>query len=152
MPDEGLRVSLTIPSTCSSKTHAFPLTVSITGEGEASATPSGIECSTEESTNALEGDVTLTEAPKAGSGDEFAGRIGCRKATFTTCKVEVTAASEVTAVFMKAGTEGLEVKEGPAGAEGSTGSEGPREAQPVQKARKALPARPAPRGEKAPPE
>jgi hypothetical protein len=46
--------------------------VFITCEGEASATPSGIECSTEESTNALEGDVTLTEAPKADSGDEFA--------------------------------------------------------------------------------
>jgi hypothetical protein len=86
----------------------FPLTVFITGQGEVESTPAGIKCSTEECSYALEGEVTLTAA-KAAAGYEFAGWLGCKKVSATSCTVDVTAATEVTAVFLKAG------KEGPAG-------------------------------------
>ncbi|HEX4114335.1 MAG TPA: collagen-like protein [Solirubrobacteraceae bacterium] len=101
----------------------FPLTVFITGEGEVTSTPAGIKCSTEECTHTFEGQVTLTEA-EAGAGYEFAGWIGCKRVSATTCTVDLTAASEVTAVFLKAGKEGATGKEGPAGKEGATGNEG----------------------------
>jgi hypothetical protein len=77
----------------------FPLTVSTTGEGEVTSTPAGIECSTGECAHSFAGEVTLTETPKAGAGYEFAGWIGCKKASATTCTVDVTAASEVKAAF-----------------------------------------------------
>jgi hypothetical protein len=120
------KVTISKETTVSAKweaTHAFPLTVFITGQGKVESTPAGVSCSSpaEECTAALEGEVTLTETPKAGSGYEFAGWIGCRKASVTTCKVDVTAAGEVTAVFLKAGTEG---KEGPQGSKGETGANG----------------------------
>jgi hypothetical protein len=102
----------------------FPLSVFVTGEGEVGSTPAGIKCSTEECRYALEGEVTLTETPKAGTGYEFAGWIGCRKASATTCTVDVTAASEVTVVFLKAGKEGAAGKESATGKEGPIGNEG----------------------------
>jgi hypothetical protein len=101
----------------------FPLTVFLTGEGEVTLTPAGIKCSTEECSYAFEGEVTLTAA-KAGAGYEFAGWIGCRKISATTCTVDVAAASEVTAVFLKAAKEGPAGQEGQAGKEGSAGNEG----------------------------
>ena len=100
-----------------------PLTVFITGEGEVISTPAGIKCSTEECTHTFEGEVTLTVA-KVAAGYEFAGWIGCRKVSATTCTVDVTAASEVTAVFLKAGKEGATGTEGSAGKEGTAGSGG----------------------------
>jgi hypothetical protein len=100
-----------------------PLTVFITGEGEVISTPAGITCSSEECTHPFEGDVTLTAA-KAGAGYEFAGWLGCRKASATTCTVDVTAASEVTAVFLKAGKEGAAGNEGAEGAAGEEGAAG----------------------------
>jgi hypothetical protein len=101
----------------------FPLTVFITGEGEVISTPVGVKCSTEECSYAFEGEVTLTEA-KAGAGYEFAGWLGCKRVSATGCTVDVTAASEVTAVFLKAGKEGAPGNEGPAGNDGATGNEG----------------------------
>jgi hypothetical protein len=101
----------------------FPLTVFITGEGEVISTPVGVKCSTEECSYAFEGEVTLTEA-KAGAGYEFAGWLGCKRVSATTCTVDVTAASEVTAVFLKAGKEGAPGNEGSAGKGGATGDEG----------------------------
>lgn len=68
--------------------------------------------------------MTLTETEKAESGYEFAGWIGCTKVSASTCTVDVTAAREVTAVFLKAGKEGLTGKEGSAGKEGAAGNEG----------------------------
>ncbi len=101
----------------------FPFTVFMTGEGEVTLTPAGIKCSTEECAYTFAGEVTLTVA-KAGADYEFAGWIGCRKTSATTCTVDVTAASEVTAVFLKAAEEGPGGQEGPAGKEGPSGSEG----------------------------
>lgn len=102
----------------------FPLTVFITGEGEVTLTPAGIKCSSEACSYAFAGEVMLTAA-KAAPGYEFAGWIGCRKTSATSCTVDVTAASEVTAVFLKAGKEGATAKEGPAGNEGKAGATGP---------------------------
>jgi DNA-binding beta-propeller fold protein YncE len=104
--------------------HMRPLTVFITGEGEVESTPAGIKCKSEECTSEFEGEVTLTEKPKAVSGYEFGGWIGCRKATAATCTIDVTAASEVTAVFLKAGTEGSQGSTGPQGPKGEQGATG----------------------------
>ncbi len=101
----------------------FPLTVFITGEGEVTSNPAGMTCSTEECTHEFEGEVTLTAA-KAGAGYEFAGWIGCKPISATTCTVDRTATTEVTAVFLKAGKEGAAGNEGKAGATGPTGEKG----------------------------
>jgi Collagen triple helix repeat (20 copies)/Divergent InlB B-repeat domain len=97
--------------------------VFITGEGEVTVTPTGMTCATEECSYAFEGEVTLTAA-KAGAGYELAGWIGCKKVSATSCTVDVTAAREVTAVFLKAAKEGLAGTEGPAGKQRAAGSEG----------------------------
>ncbi len=105
--------------------HAFPLTVFVTGKGEVNGTviknctSSGGVCEEK-----AEGEVTLTEAEEAGSGYEFAGWIGCKKATSTTCIVDVTAAAEVTAAFVKAGAAGATGAPGEAGAPGTKGIPG----------------------------
>ena len=60
--------------------------------------------------------MTLTAI--AETGYVFVGWIGCKHTGPTTCEVDVTAATEVSAVFLKEG------KEGPRGPEGPTGSNG----------------------------
>ncbi len=100
----------------------FPLTVSVTGEGEVTSTPAGIACTAGECTHEFEGEVTLTA--KAAAGYEFAGWIGCKAVSATTCTVVGAAIAEVTAVFLKAGKEGAAGKEGTTGKEGPTGNEG----------------------------
>lgn len=102
----------------------FPLTVSITGAGEVTSTPAGLACSTEQCTHEFEGsEVTLT-ATKAGAGYEFAGWIGCEPMSATSCRVDRAATTEVTAVFLKAGTQGP-AGVGATGEKGSTGAQGP---------------------------
>jgi hypothetical protein len=107
----------------------FPLTVFITGEGEVTSTPSGLACSTGECTHEFEGEVTLTAA-KAGAGYEFAGWIGCKPISATTCRVDRAATTEVTAVFLKAGTQGppgtgSAGEKGVTGVTGASGTQGP---------------------------
>jgi hypothetical protein len=102
----------------------FPLTVSISGEGEVTSTPAGLACSTSECTHEFEGEVTLTAA-KAGAGYEFAGWIGCKPTSAMTCTVDRTKTTEVTAVFLKTGTQGPAGKEGAIGPEGKAGATGP---------------------------
>jgi hypothetical protein len=108
----------------------FPLTVFVAGEGEVTSTPAGLTCSTAECTHEFEGEVTLTAA-KAGAGYEFAGWLGCTPTSTTTCKVQRTANTEVTAVFLKAGTQGQAGvgATGEKGAQGEQGSAGPAGAQ-----------------------
>lgn len=102
----------------------FPLTVFISGEGEVTSTPAGLACSTSECTHEFEGEVTLT-ATKVGAGYEFAGWIGCKPISTTTCTVERARTTEVTAVFLKAGTQGPAGKDGATGPEGKAGATGP---------------------------
>ncbi len=102
----------------------FPLTVSITGEGEVTSTPAGLACSAAQCTHEFEGEVTLTAA-KAGAGYEFAGWIGCTPTpTPSTCNVQRAQTTDVTAVFLKAGAAGPAGKEGQAGATGTQGEKG----------------------------
>ena len=71
----------------------------------------------------LEGEVTLTA--EAAAGYEFAGWIGCRPISATTCAVDRTVTTEVTAVFLKAAKEGVAGKAGATGNEGGVGPTGP---------------------------
>jgi DNA-binding beta-propeller fold protein YncE len=87
------------------------------GQGVVTSAPSGISCGATCSALLPDGVVTLTEAPQAGY--EFAGWVGCKFATATTCEVDLTAATEVAAVFLKAGAQG------PTGSTGPTGPTGP---------------------------
>ncbi|MGA2165189.1 MAG: hypothetical protein ABSH36_12060 [Solirubrobacteraceae bacterium] len=100
----------------------FPLTVFVTGEGEVTSTPAGFTCSTAECTHEFESEVTLTAA-KAGAGYKFVGWIGCTPISATTCRVQRTATTEVTAVFLQAGTQGPKGI-GAAGEQGATGPQG----------------------------
>lgn len=80
-----------------------PLTVFITGKGAVSG--SGITCASAEECKGefAEGaEETLTEAPA--SGYTFAGWLGCKHASTTTCEVKMSAAEEVTAVFVESVT------------------------------------------------
>jgi DNA-binding beta-propeller fold protein YncE len=90
------------------------------GQGLVTSTPSGIVCGATCSALLPDGVVTLTETPEAGY--EFAGWVGCKFATATTCEVNLTAATEVAAVFLKAGAQG---STGPTGPIGPTGPAGP---------------------------
>ncbi len=97
------------------------------GNGTVVSEPSGIKCGTgAECTAEFEaGRVKLSEQP--GNGYEFAGWIGCARVEETnTCEVDVTAPTEVGAVFLKAGTEGKPGQEGPEGLEGLPGPAGPK--------------------------
>jgi hypothetical protein len=102
----------------------FPLTVSIEGEGEVTSTPAGLTCSTGVCTHEFEGEPTLTA--KAGAGYEFAGWIGCAPISATTCTVDRSVSTNVTAVFLKAGKEAPVGAPGPAGQKGATGATGAR--------------------------
>lgn len=99
-----------------------PLTVSITGKGEVTSTPPGIECGAKCTEEFEAGDVTLTETPA--EGYEFAGWIGCRSTGETTCEVSLIAATEVTAVFLKGGEQGATGPPGKTGVPGATGVPG----------------------------
>jgi len=100
----------------------FPLTVSIEGEGEVTSTPAGLTCSTGVCMHEFEGEPTLTA--KAGAGYEFAGWIGCAPESASTCRVDRSVSTTVTAVFLKAGQEGPVGAPGPAGQRGATGATG----------------------------
>jgi hypothetical protein len=83
----------------------LPLTVTVTGEGEVSG-PGGIACtSAGNGTSACESElvegseVELEAAPA--EGYTFAGWLGCKRLAAGRCEVALSAAQEVTAVFLK---------------------------------------------------
>ena len=102
------------------KTATHSLSVFITGAGKVTSTPAGISCETEVCTpHGFEGEVTLKAETAAGS--VFGGWIGCMRTGKGECKVDMTEAKEVAAVFLQEGAKG---KEGPQGTPGSIGPEG----------------------------
>lgn len=67
--------------------------------------------------------VTLIGTPAAGS--TLAGWIGCKQTGESTCEVTVGEDTEVTAVFLKEGTQGAQGEPGEPGAKGASGGTGP---------------------------
>lgn len=86
----------------------FPLTVFVTGNGSVSAGSGAISgCTSAGGASCeglYEGIVPLTETPTPGY--VFAGWVGCKRASGTTCEVTVDSEKGVYAVFLKEGTEG----------------------------------------------
>lgn len=115
----GNVVAFTAPSS------EYELSVFVSGEGKVESSPVGIVCETEACPSyQFEGAVTLTATPKPGY--VLAGWLGCKHSGPDTCEI-TTPTSEVTAVFLKQGTEGKEGaagKEGPAGKDGTPGATG----------------------------
>jgi hypothetical protein len=122
IPGQGSTENVIIKAVFAS-TPSFPLTVVLTGHGTVTSAPLGIDCSTPEEECSEEFEegtsVTLTEAPES-SGYTFAGWLGCKHVTATTCSVTMTEAKEVTAVFLEQGAQGLQ------GNPGNTGTQGPQ--------------------------
>jgi hypothetical protein len=100
-----------------------PLTVWVTGQGTVSSNPAGLTCAGEECSGSFSGPVTLTATPA--TGFTFAGWVGCKHTGAGTCTVDVTAATEVTAVFLEKGAQGPAGSPGTPGSPGSTGPAGP---------------------------
>lgn len=96
-----------------------------TGEGSVSSSPGGISCGATCEDKFLEGtEVTLTATPAVGR--VLAGWLGgCKPISATACKVTVSADTEVTAVFLKEGTQGAPGGQGPTGSQGQNGAQGP---------------------------
>jgi DNA-binding beta-propeller fold protein YncE len=100
------------------------LTVQVNGEGTVTSNPAGIDCAAfTECSEEFEGTVILTG--NAATGYVLAGWFGCEHTSLLahTCEVTMSAAREVTAVFLKEGTEGAQ---GPQGDPGNPGSQGPQ--------------------------
>jgi Divergent InlB B-repeat domain len=103
-----------------SVSHERKLAVVKFGEGAVTtATPPGLTCSAAQLECVADFDegalVVLEETPAAGY--QFAGWIGCKVKSATTCEVEASRDLEVAAIFLK---------EASAGAQGATGAIGPQ--------------------------
>jgi hypothetical protein len=97
-----------------------------TGAGSVTSAPAGINCAAgEECSGEFVGPTTLTAAPA--TGYVIAGWIGCKQSggNPATCTVNMDADKEVTAIFLKEGTEGPPGPQGPKGDKGPKGDTGP---------------------------
>ncbi len=102
-----------------------PLTVIIAGSGTVESNPTGLSCTNptkEECSAEFEGPVTLTATE--GPGFTFVGWLGCKHVSAKTCTVNVTAPTEVTAVFLAQGPQGEPGPQGPGGKPGKPGEPG----------------------------
>jgi Divergent InlB B-repeat domain len=89
-----------------SSTPTFALTVSKTGNGTISSTPSGINCGSVCTGNYVQGtNVTLTATPVTGSS--FGGWGGACSGTGSTCTVSINAIKSVTASFVANSTRSV---------------------------------------------
>jgi Collagen triple helix repeat (20 copies)/Divergent InlB B-repeat domain len=114
----------TLAATFNNAVSTYPLTVFLSGAGEVVSTPTGVACTSEECTHSFTAGETVTLSETPATGYEFAGWIGCKHSSATTCKVEVIAATEVVAAFVQAGKEGATGATGPQGAAGAAGPQG----------------------------
>jgi hypothetical protein len=116
----GNVIAFTVPSS------EYELDVFMSGEGRVESSPAGIVCEAAACpAHEFEGAVTLTATPKPGY--VLAGWLGCRHSGPDTCEI-ATPVSEVTAVFVRQGTEGGAGREGgggPTGEAGAPGASGP---------------------------
>ena len=86
----------------------WPLSVSVTGTGTVTSSPSGINCGADCSETYNDGtSVTLTATPGVGQG--FTGWGGACSGTSTTCTLSMTAARSVSATFAPLPTYQLDV-------------------------------------------
>jgi hypothetical protein len=93
--------------------------------GTVTSSPGSIDCAAgEECVEELGGTVTLTADPAAGY--VIAGWIGCKQEAGepAVCNVEMDDDREVTAIFLKEGTQGNTGSQGPKGDTGATGPAG----------------------------
>jgi uncharacterized protein (DUF2141 family) len=96
------------------------------GSGTVTSNPAGINCGTEPCEHVFEEGEAITLTASPASGSVFAGWLGCRHETATTCKVTLNSEEvEVTAVFLAEGTQGPTGPIGPIGPTGPTGPVGP---------------------------
>ncbi|HEX6781508.1 MAG TPA: hypothetical protein VF125_05690 [Solirubrobacterales bacterium] len=94
--------------------------------GTVTSSPAGINCAAgEECSGEFVGDVTLEATAKAGY--VVAGWIGCKQngGDPTSCTVEMDGAQDVTAIFLKEGTQGPKGDPGDDGKDGKDGAPGP---------------------------
>jgi hypothetical protein len=100
------------------------LTVFLAGKGTVQSAPTGLTCAGEECTGEFEegAEVTLTATPE--TGYTFAGWVGCRHTGERTCEVTMSAAGEVTAVFLQNGEKGEPGTPGTPGTPGPKGEKG----------------------------
>lgn len=96
------------------------------GSGTVTSAPAGINCAAgQECSEEFLGGATLTAHPSPGYA--LAGWIGCRQTSSTTCVAAPDTADEqreVTAVFIKEGTQGSAGAQGPQGSQGPSGQDG----------------------------
>jgi hypothetical protein len=96
------------------------------GAGTVTSSPGSINCAAgQECSEVFVGVATLTAAPAAGY--VIAGWIGCKQAAGNpkTCTVDVKGDKEVTAIFLKEGTQGNPGTPGAPGTDGLDGAQGP---------------------------
>ncbi len=92
-------------SSSSAPSSTFGLSISKSGSGTITSSPSGVSCGSTCSTNFANGtSVTLTRA--AGNGYVFSGWGGACSGTGTTCTVSMTASRSVSATFTASNTTG----------------------------------------------
>ncbi len=95
-----------------------------TGQGTVTSTPAGIDCGVDCEEEFAEGALVTLKAI-ASTGQVLAGWLGgCKPTTATECEMTMNESREVTAVFIKEGTQGASGSEGPPGNNG-VGSQGP---------------------------
>jgi len=108
------------------KITTFPLNVFVSGEGEVKSAGT-IACvgpaDTGTCVEQVKGEVELIAKAVPGK-TTFVGWLGCKRLAETTCKVNVAAATEVTAVFLNIGEKGETGSKGSTGAAGKNGTNG----------------------------
>ncbi len=130
-----------------------PLTVAKSGHGTVKSVPDGIDCSQTSCTAEFDDETTVALTATPATGYEFAGWIGCPGAE-SSCEVTIDGATEVKAIFLKAGAAGEKGERGRKGANPANRAnpaKGANEAKRANPAKRAKSAKRAKRAEEARP-